>query len=146
MEIDHRLLDHVRGTALDHRVDRQPFAECSQVPVVGMDFGDRTASPQHRRHVAVLLGLADAGLHELRDSRVALLVFVDEFRRLGARDAESAGKSEGALPVDDAEVDGLGPASLFPGDLVLFDPLDLGSDKGVDVLVGIEGFLEPLVF
>ena len=146
VEIDHSPLDHVRRASLDNGVDCQALAKSPEVPVVGVDFRDRPAPAEHGRHEAVFFGLADAGLHEFRYARVAFLVFVDELCSFGTADPESSRQPEGALSVDNAEVDGLGPASLFPGDLVLFDPLDLGSDKGVDVLVGIEGLLEPLVF
>lgn len=146
VEIDHSLLDHVRRASLDNGVDCQAFAKSPEVPVVGVDFRNRPAAAEHGRYEAVFFGLADAGLHESRYARIAFLVFVDELRGFGTGDSEPPRQPEGALSVDNAEVDSLRPASLLSCHLVLFDSLELGGDEGVNVLVGIEGLPQPLVF
>ena len=55
------------------------------------------------------------------------------------RDAEAFGEAEGALAVDDAEVDGFGAAALGGGDFVERHAEDLAGDDRVDVFVAVEG-------
>ena len=109
--VDHRDLDDVGGGALDDGVDREPLAEAAHLPVAGADLRDLAAAAEQRRHVAVLLGLRDRVLHELRDGGEALQVAVDELLRLLLRDLQPVGEAVGAEAVDDPVVDHLRLAS-----------------------------------
>jgi len=89
-------------------------------------------------------GLDDA-VHEALDRAVAGEVVVDKLLRLGHAHADAARESEGALPVDDPEVDGLALRAHLAGNLFDWHAVDLGGDEAVYIPVRGEGLHQGLV-
>ena len=80
--------------------------------VDGADALDRAAAAEDRGDVAFAAAFVERFDHEFGDAAVGGEVAVDERGGFFLRDAEAFGEAEGALAVDDAEVDGLGAAAL----------------------------------
>ncbi len=75
----------------------------------------------------------------------SFLVAVDVLGRLGARDPLGLGEAEGALAVDDAEVDRLGDGPHLAGDLIGGHVEEAGSGLGVDVGAAAKASANPPV-
>ena len=79
--------------------------------------------------------LLDRAIHEALDPRVAREVVVDVSLGHFLADLELPRQPEGAHPVDDAEIDGLGLPPQLGGDLAGIDLEDFRGRPGVDVLL-----------
>src|SRR5690349_3649526 len=141
----HRDLDDVGGGALDDRVDGQPLAELARLPVAGADLGDLAAAAEQRRDVAVLLGLLDRVLHELRDGGEAGQIAVDELLRLALVGLQAVGETVGGEPVDDPVVDHLGLRAHADVELLRRQLEDRAGGLGVDVLAALEDLAQDVL-
>ena len=92
------------------------------------------AAAEDRGDVAFAAAVVERVDHEFGDAAVGGEVAVDEFGGFFLRDAQAFGEAEGALAVDDAEVDGFGAAALGGSDFVERNAEDLAGDDGCGCL------------
>ena len=121
------------------------WAKARMLPFAAVDVRDRQASAEDGGDEAGLLGLADAGVEKIDGPAVALLVGGDEILGRLAGDAKLLGQTEGALAVDDAEIDGLGLAPHLRSDHLREQAEDLAGGAGMDVFVVGKGVAEDLI-
>ena len=142
---DHGELDDVRGASLDGGVARGALGELPQGRVLGVELRQMPDPAEESAHAAVpARGLQVLG-HPGRDPGIARQVVLDVASGLALRYAQLRGQAEGGLPVDDAEIDGLGAAAHLLVDICGRHMEDLAGRAQVDVLVLAEGLGKGLV-
>mmetsp|Transcript_39909 Transcript_39909/g.106632 ORF Transcript_39909/g.106632 Transcript_39909/m.106632 type:complete len:271 (-) Transcript_39909:392-1204(-) len=137
----HGALDDVRRRALDGGVDGLALGVAAQRPRL-VDVDKVAPASEEGLHEALLPGLLPRPSHVVLYAGVALEVGLDVAARVWHGDAQALGQPEGALPVDDAEVDGLGLSAHVGRHLVQRHPEHLRGGEGVHVDAGAEGVLQ----
>ena len=118
----HGYLDDVRRAALYRGVDGVAFGESTDRGVARIDILDVSFPSEDGGYISLLSGLSLGALNVVRNGGIVLEVSVNQFLGLFSRDVQSLGQTEGGDAVDDAEVGGLGPASLLGSDILQSRP------------------------
>src|SRR5207342_2635613 len=138
VDVDHRALDDVGGSALHRRVDRRAFGTGAQALVARVDVVQVQAPPEHGFDVAALTRLFARALHEFAHAGIAREVQRDVILRLAPGDAEVARQAERAHAIHEAEVDRLGRAAFIAAHLVQGLAEYFRRGGAVDVGAGFE--------
>uniref|UniRef100_A0A0N5A085 LigA n=1 Tax=Parastrongyloides trichosuri TaxID=131310 RepID=A0A0N5A085_PARTI len=139
---DHGAADDVGGRALDRGVDGGALAELALGAGLGVDGRDVDAPPEDGGDEALLLHQRLGPVHIGADAGEALEIGLDVGSGLTLIDAQLGGQAEGADAVDDAEVDGLGPATRLAGHALDRHAEHFGRGGRVDVEAALEGALQ----
>ena len=134
VEGEHRLLDEVRGRALERRVHRHALGVRADVVVAVVEARNRADAPEDRLGAARRARFLEDRVEAGPDPREAVEVGRDELLRLRARDAELRREGERTHAVEDAEVDRLGAPPLIRRHGTGFDAENLRRCRAVDVL------------
>jgi len=139
VDADHGHLDEVRRRALDGGVDGHPLGKLTDVGVDGVEVGQVAAAVHEGADVAVPAGLFQHPVQVAFHPGVSPEVFV--YVGLGELlvEVEFLGQTEGAHPVENAEVDHLGLAAHLLVHEFREDAEDGGCGSAVDVLAVPEG-------
>jgi len=139
VDADHGHLDEVRRRALDRGVDGHPLGELPDVGVGGIEVGEVAATVHEGADVAVPAGLFQHPVQVAFHPGVSPEVFIDVGLGELLVEFELLGQTEGAHPVENAEIYHLGlTAHLLVNELGK-DAEDGGGGAAVDVLAGPEG-------
>ena len=137
----HGKLDDVGRRPLDRHVEGDPFAEGARVEVGTLQLRQVPAPVPERPDTAGLLRGGDDVVHVLPHAAVAVEIGLHIGLGLGGAYPDILSQRKGRNPIDDAEVDRLGPAAQLVTDLFQGDIEDLGRGHRVEVLAREEGLL-----
>ena len=143
LNADHRQLDHVRGRALDRRVDRVTLSGGADGVIGRPDVAHVAAAPGDRFDEAVLARKSDGAVHIITDAGKLPEVLIDDLAAFFAWDAKTLRQAERGNAVSDAVIDHLGFAPHFSGDIVQCDAKHLCGGRGMNVHVGCKRFEQP---
>ena len=118
VDIDHRALDDVGGSALHRRIDGGALGGLAQHAVAGMNIGQVEAATKQGLDIAFLVRQSLCLVHIAAHAGVFLEVAVDIVTRLAAAHANLLGEPEGGHAVDETEVNCLSAATLVGRHLV----------------------------
>src|SRR5512133_4007882 len=139
---DHGALDDVGCRTLNRVIDGVTPGKGQHVTVAAVDIRDRQTPAEDGGDKPILLGLTDTAVEEGDGAAVALFIGGDEILGGLAGGTQLFCQAEGALAVDDAEVDGLGLAAHLRGDHFGKQAENFGGGTGMDVFIMGEGVAE----
>lgn len=140
-DAEHRQLDEIGGRPLNDRVHRRPLrkreaehtgSRSAAGPVA--DLLDRPPAAEHRRDIPIAAAAVEAVVDEGLGTGEGAEVSRDECGGIGLRDAEGLGQPEGALAVENPEIDRLGRPAHLAGHAVGRQAEHRGGGARVDVL------------
>ena len=145
VDVHHGQLDDVRGGALHRHVQRHPLPKGAHIEVGAFQLRQVTAAAIDGGDIALGLGGLHDLLHIVPDAVVFFQIGVYIGLGLVGVDADILGQGEGGDAVDNAEVDGLGPAAQDRRHLTDRDAEDIGGGDGVEILPAQEGLLHGFI-
>ena len=131
MDVTHREFNHVRGRALDARVNGVSLFPLTGGRVARVDVAQIAAAAGDRFDESVLAGELDGFVHVGPDAGKLIEVIGYQVRRLLSGNVQAVGEAERRDAVDNAEIDGLRVSPHIFGRPV--DAVDFLSGRGVDV-------------
>ena len=145
MDGDHSYFDDVSSGSLNRGIDGIAFREGTDGRILGMNVRQVTLASEEGLRIAILACELFLRLNILYHAREGGKVIVDELFGFRAGAIELLGKTESGDAIYDAEIGGLGLATLVFGNLVEGYAEDLCSGCGVDVLSVAESRKKVLV-
>ena len=138
IDADHGSLDEVGGGALQGGIGGGPLAERPDVEVLVLQLRNVAPATEQRLDVTPGAGFRHRAVEPCPHARKARKVLLNERLRLVERDAELPGQGERPLPVDRAEVDGLGAGAHLGRHVSLWHTEDQRRGLAMDVAALLE--------
>ena len=143
--LDHRELHNIGGRALNGGIDGVTLGDATHRAVRRCDVTKLAAATKHSLDIATLRGTRNSTIHICLDAWIRGEVVIDKLLSVAVGDVEPLGKAKGRDAIYDAEVGGLGAATLVACHLAGLLAIEACGSGRVDILAIEEGADECLV-